>query len=244
MTKTQSDKIFKIFVDFDGTITKLDVGENLFRKFGDEASVKETIDNYLSEKISSKEMWLSLCKSATITEKQQLFDFIDSIEIDKTFIKFSEYCKSNNFDLYILSDGFDLYIDRILKREKLEHLKYFSNKMTINKDNELLPSFPYLDIDYKNSANCKRNHIINLSGDDEFTIFVGDGFSDRYTVAYCDFIFAKDDLLKYCEVEKITYFPYSNFLDVITRIEKLKAKKRLKKRHQAVLKRNEAYMQE
>lgn len=244
MTKTQTEKVFKIFVDFDGTITKLDVGENLFRKFGDEVSVKEIIDNYLSEKISSKEMWLSLCKSATITEKQQLFDFIDSIEIDETFIEFSEYCKSNNFGLYILSDGFDLYIDRILKREKLEHIRYFSNKMTINKENELLPSFPYLDIGYKNSANCKRNHIINLSGDDEFTIFVGDGFSDRYTVAYCDFIFAKDDLLKYCEIEKITYFPYSNFLDIITRIEKLKAKKRLKKRHQAVLKRNEAYMQE
>jgi len=243
MTKTQTEKVFKIFVDFDGTITKLDVGENLFRKFGDEASVKKIIGNYLSEKIASKEMWLSLCKSATITDKQQLFDFIDSIEIDETFIEFAEYCKSNNFDLYILSDGFDLYIDRILKREKLEHIKYFSNKMTINKDNELLPSFPYLDMDYKNSANCKRNHIINLSGDDEFTIFVGDGFSDRYTVVYCDFIFAKDDLLKYCERERISYFPFKNFNDVKRILENLISKNKLKKRHQAVLKRRTVYMQ-
>ncbi|NNG25993.1 MAG: 2-hydroxy-3-keto-5-methylthiopentenyl-1-phosphate phosphatase, partial [Ignavibacteriaceae bacterium] len=85
------------------------------------------------------------------------------------------------------------------------------------------------------------DHIINHSGDDDFTVFIGDGNSDKDTIQYCDFIFAKDGLLKFCEKERITYFPFKNFNDVIKRLNQLKSKKRLKKRHRAELKRREAY---
>jgi 2-hydroxy-3-keto-5-methylthiopentenyl-1-phosphate phosphatase len=63
-------------------------------------------------------------------------------------------------------------------------------------------------------------------------------------VHFCDFIFAKDDLLKYCEKERITFFPFNNFDDVIERMEMLRQKKRLKKRHQAELNRREIYIKE
>ena len=66
--------------------------------------------------------------------------------------------------------------------------------------------------------------------------------SDNDAIQYVDFIFAKNDLLKYCEVNRITYFPFNNFDDVISRLDELSAKKRLKKRHQAELKRREAFM--
>jgi 2-hydroxy-3-keto-5-methylthiopentenyl-1-phosphate phosphatase len=242
MTNPNSEKIFKIFTDFDGTITKTDIGETLFKEFGQKDIVEKTIKDYLDEKISAKDCWDSLSKAIKFRDKKELFDFIDKVEIDETFHDFVKYCQSNKYDLYILSDGFDFYIDRIFEREGLSRLIYFSNKMEFTKENKLIPHFPFLDLEYKNSANCKRNHIINLSGDDEYTVFIGDGFSDRYTVQFCDFIFAKDTLLKYCEAEKITYFPYKNFLNIISKIEKLKQRKRLKKRHQAVLKRKEAYM--
>jgi 2-hydroxy-3-keto-5-methylthiopentenyl-1-phosphate phosphatase len=242
MINSQTEKVFKIFTDFDGTITKTDVGETLFKEFGDKNIVEKTIKDYLTEKISARDCWSSLSKAMKFEDKKDLFDFIDKVEIDETFHDFFNYCQSNKFDLYVLSDGFDFYIDRIFEREGLKELTYFSNKMEFTSNNKLIPHFPFFSLDYKDSANCKRNHIINFSGDDEYTVFIGDGFSDRFTVQYCDFIFAKDDLLKYCEVEKITYFPYKNFLDVISKIEKLKQRKRLKKRHQAELKRKEAYM--
>jgi 2-hydroxy-3-keto-5-methylthiopentenyl-1-phosphate phosphatase len=63
-------------------------------------------------------------------------------------------------------------------------------------------------------------------------------------VHYCDFVFAKDNLLKYCEKERIPFFPFKNFKDVQHIMMKLLSKKRLKKRHQAELKRREAYVQE
>ena len=236
-------RIFKIFIDFDGTITTKDVGEAIFEKFGEPNSVKRIIDDLLADRISAKESWVRLCNSVKQISPDELNSFIDTLEIDPTFHRFYDFCEQNNFDYYILSDWFDYYIERLLSNEGIEHIKYYANHLTITNDNKLVPSFPYQDEELQTSANCKRNHIINHSADDEFTIYIGDGNSDKETAQFCDFIFAKDDLLKFCERKRISYFPYKDFNDVRLRIEKLLAKRNLKKRHQAELKRREVYMQ-
>ena len=48
-------KEFKIFIDFDGTITTTDVGENIFLKFGEPEKVKNIIGYLLSGIISSNQ---------------------------------------------------------------------------------------------------------------------------------------------------------------------------------------------
>lgn len=236
------EKKFKIFIDFDGTITTTDVGEAIFRQFGNTEKVNKIIEDLLSDRISARESWIELCGSVESINKKELDDFIDQMEIDSTFTDFISFCKGNKIDHYILSDGFDYYLDRMLIHENLD-VKYFANTLSFSGD-KLIPSFPYLDFDFSSSANCKRNHIINNSSDDDFTVFIGDGNSDKLTVQYCDFIFAKGDLLRFCEKERISYFPFNNFDDVKQIMIKLLSKKRLKKRHQAELKRREAYMQE
>ena len=104
--------------------------------------------------------------------------------------------------------------------------------------------FPFFDEHFKSSANCKRNHIINCSGDDDYTVFIGNGNSDKNAAEFCDFIFAKNELLKFCEKERITYFPFNNFADVVQKLTELKNRERLKKRHQAELRRRQAYLME
>ena len=239
-----TDKQFKIFLDFDGTITRNDVGEEIFRKFYDEKIVSKIVGDLLTDRISSRECWESLCESALINDKKKFDNFILSQEIEPTLNRFVEYCEANSFEIFILSDGFNYYIDKILRRENLSRLKVFSNKLLLNDDGKLIPYFPYYNADCRSSANCKRNHIIENSGEDDYTVFIGDGNSDIEAIQYVDFIFAKDELLKYCEIQRITYFPFKNFDDVITRLSELTSKKRLKKRHQAELKRREAFMVE
>ena len=106
----------------------------------------------------------------------------------------------------------------------------------------MIPSFPFYNGDCRSSANCKRNHILENSGEKDYTVFIGDGNSDNDAIQYVDFIFAKSDLLKFCEIQRITYFPFKNFDDVIARLDELSTKKRLRKRHQAELKRRQAFM--
>lgn len=236
-----SDRIFKIFVDFDGTITKRDVGEAMFLKFGNEFKAKQIIQDWIENKINAKECWQLLCDTIENLELNDFDQFLQSIEIDKSFNKFINYCNSNGFEIRILSDGLDYYIYRILDREELSSLDLFSNQLKFD-NGKLIPVFPYTDEECDRCANCKRNHIINFSGDDEFSIYIGDGWSDVCPAQYCDFIFAKNSLLKFCEVNRITYFPFSSFEDVIIKLDLLKGKKRLKKRYQAELKRKEVYI--
>lgn len=234
-------KCFKVFVDFDGTITLEDVGEAIFQKFGNTEKVNKIIEELLSDKISSKKCWDRLCDSIENLDKKQLDDFIDMLDVDPSFKSFVEFCKENEIELVVLSDGFDYYIERIFKRENLSELIYYSNKLFFNEKQELSAEYPYYDSDFPTSANCKRNHIINHSSDEDFTIYIGDGNSDKEAAPYCDFIFAKDGLLKFCEKERISFFPFDDFEDVTSRMRELMSKRNLKKRHQAVLKRKAAY---
>lgn len=238
-----TERNFKIFVDFDGTITTKDIGEAMFLKFGDPIRANEIIEDWIDHKINAKESWQLLCETVKNFEPQQFEDFLSKMEIDSTFQNFNKYCISNKYEMRILSDGLDLYIDKILNREELEHIDLFSNRLSFGNNNELIPVFPHTDSECNRCANCKRNHIINHSSEEDFSVYIGDGWSDVCPAQYCDFIFAKNSLLKYCELNRITYFPYRNFDDVIIKLDQLKQKKRLKKRHQAELKRKEVYIQ-
>jgi len=230
-------------MDFDGTVTQQDVGEEVFRKFAEEEKVNIIIDDLLNNRISARESWIKLCSAVSSVNKNEFDDFIVSIPLDHSFVKFKDYCKNGKIELYILSDGFDYYIDKIFEKNRIDNLTVYSNHLEIV-DSKLIPSFPYYDEASFSSANCKRNHIINHSSEEDFTVFIGDGNSDKDSIEYCDFIFAKDDLLKFCEKERITYFPFKKFDDVIKKLDELNGKKRLKKRLRAQLKRQQAYTTE
>lgn len=234
---------FKIFVDFDGTISQQDIGEQMFLTFGNEKRANEIIQDWLNSKISATDTWFFLCDTIENFDINEFNKFLDGMKIDESFPRFVKYCEENQYDIRILSDGLDYYIDNILKRENLLHVEHYTNKVTFDENNRLRCEFPYTDEECKLCANCKRNHILNNSGEEDYTVYIGDGWSDTCPAQFCDFIFAKKSLLKYCEKNRISYFPFNNFDEIIIRLNELKSKKKLKKRHQAELKRREVFMQ-
>ena len=237
-------RTLKVFVDFDGTITLEDVGEAIFRKFGSEEKTNRIVDNLLSDKISSRQCWDDLCDSIDKINKLELNDFIGSLDIDPTFISFVKFCNDNEIELVVLSDGFDYYIDRIFNKAGLAGIKYYSNKLFVDLNGKLSAEYPHYDADSPTSANCKKNHIINHSSDGDYTIYIGDGNSDKEAAQFCDFIFAKNGLLKFCSSERISFYPFNDFDDVKNKMKELITKNNFKKRHQALLKRKAAYTAE
>ena len=237
-------RTLKVFVDFDGTITLEDVGEAIFKKFGETEKVKRIIEDLLSDKISSRQCWDELCDSVDNINKVELDEFIDLLDVDPTFIPFVKFCSKNKIDMVVLSDGFDYYIDRLFNKAGLAGLKYYSNKLFVDETGMLKAEYPYFDVDSPTSANCKKNHIINHSSDDEYTVYIGDGNSDKDAAQYCDFIFAKDGLARFCSMERISFYPFRDFNEVQNKLTELMLKKNLRKRHQAQLKRKLAYMAE
>ncbi len=237
-------RALKIFVDFDGTITLEDVGEAIFRKFGSAEKTNKIVEDLLSDKISSRQCWDMLCDSIDKINKQELNDFINLLDIDPTFIPFVRFCNDNEIELVVLSDGFDYYIDRVFDKAGLTGLKYYSNKLFLDINGKLSAEYPHYNAESPTSANCKKNHIINHSSDDDYTIYIGDGNSDKEAAQYCDFIFAKNGLLKFCSTERISFYPFKDFDDVQIKLTELICKKNLRKRHQAELKRKFDYTAE
>jgi 2-hydroxy-3-keto-5-methylthiopentenyl-1-phosphate phosphatase len=236
-------KSIKIYIDFDGTITQTDIGEHMFLKFGDPKKSQSIINEWIARKINSKTVWIELCKTVKNFREAEFDNFLETIEIDPYFIEFVEYCKVKEFPIVILSDGLDYYIKKVSKKFNFENLTLFSNKLSFDEDNNLIPTFPFTDEECIECANCKRNHILNSSNEEDITIYIGDGYSDTCAAEHCDFIFAKRSLLKYCEKNRVPYYPFNTFEDVQKIVDQLSNKKRIKKRNHASLKRRDAFMQ-
>ena len=152
------------------------------------------------------------------------------MEIDPTFISFVKFCKDKEIELVVLSDGFDYYINRVFSKAGLRDLKFYSNKLFVNQVGKLSAEYPHYDADSPTSANCKRNHIINHSSEDDYTIYIGDGNSDKEAAQFCDFIFAKKGLLKFCSTERISFYPFKDFDDVKNKLKELVSQEKFKKK--------------
>ena len=206
-----------VLVDFDGTITQNDVGALLFNSFSEEKS-KKIVSEWLQGKISSKECLQKECELIKITKKE-LKDFALSQKIDEHFLDFVDLCKREKMNLVILSDGLDYYIKLILSKYHLDDIPFYSNTVRFE-GKKLVPGFPYYDKGCGNCGNCKKYHLKNLRKPKQKVVYIGDGLSDKCAIAEADFVFAKNDLKSFCEKEKISYFEFKDFRDVILVFQK------------------------
>ncbi len=213
-----------VLVDFDGTITKNDVGALLFSTYSGKKS-RKIVSEWIKGKISSKECLQKECELIQITKKE-LKDFALSQKIDEHFCDFVDLCKrgspksgSVGVDLAILSDGLDYYIKLILKKYHLEDVPFYSNTVRFE-GKRLVPGFPYYDKGCGNCGNCKKFHLRNLRKPKQMVVYIGDGLSDKCAVGEADLIFAKNDLKSFCEKEGIDYFEFKDFGDVISVFKK------------------------
>lgn len=244
--------MIKIFIDFDGTITRQDVGDALFVRFGGKKCL-DYINEYRNEKISAVDCFYSECNECIDIDKNKLNEFLDAQEIDSSFIEFYSFCKRNDIMPFILSDGMDYYLDRILKNHGITEIPFFTNHLELAPLNGSLkvsfkPSFPFTDETCDRCACCKRNHMLTLSAEDDIIIYIGEGYSDRCPVHYADIVFAKDELQTYCQQQNVSYFEYRGFADITKRLEILLDNKQskkhfgLKKRRQAQLAAREVFL--
>ena len=202
-----------VLVDFDGTITQNDVGAALFNTFS-KGKNRKIVSKWLQGKISSKECLQKECELIEIA-KEELKNFALSQKIDEHFSDFVDLCKWEKMDLAILSDGLDYYIKLILRKCHLDDIPFYSNTVRFE-GKKLIPEFPYYDKGCGNCGNCKKHHLENLRRPNQKVVYIGDGLSDKCAIGEADFVFAKNDLKAFCEKEKIDYFEFRDFRDVIS----------------------------
>lgn len=230
----------KTFIDFDGTITREDIGDAFFLRFGGEACTHH-VREYREGRISARECFTREAAEIRVLPLEEADAFARSKPLTAGFPEFVRFCRERTLEFHVLSDGLDFYIERILAANGIEGVPVYSNRLLVDPPTVL---FPYPAEECDRCACCKRNIMLGLAGDEDIIAYIGEGYSDRCPVQYADIVFAKADLQTFCQRENISYYPYSDFWDVLSRFRQLLARRRLRKRRRAELRRREAFARE
>lgn len=233
----------KIFSDFDGTITLYDTWLEMGEVFiTNKQAWAEVIRKFENQEIGARECFLSECALIENFDLDKFNSIIDSQRLDPGFLDFYNFVSDSGISLTILSEGMDYYINRILGNYGLD-IPFYSNKFVLSESkNSFCLEFPNSDSDCTKCGTSKRNIMMNLTGDDEISVFIGDGFSDACAVNYADVVFAKKSLASYCWKNNITYSEFQTFGDIKKKLSKILEKKSVKHRQAAKLKRREVFL--
>lgn len=206
-----------VFSDFDGTITRLDVTDEILEKFA-HPSWREVEEQWLRGDIGSKECFERQAALVRVTAKQ-LNALIDAIPLDPDFPAFYRTLNVWHLPFYIVSDSFDYVIRRVLKRvgadgELRNGRHLFSTGMRLE-GGRMRALFPHSNHGCNHGcATCKPAIIRRVRKKQQPVIFIGDGLSDRFAVEAADVVFAKHELLAWCRERRIACRRFETFGDV------------------------------
>ncbi len=237
----------RLFVDFDGTITLQDVGNDVFARFSGGRN-QEAIGNYHGGRLSAHDLFLEEAALAGAVSRDELDALIDAEQIDGGFFRFLEFCRARGLEPCILSDGLDYYIDRILRRCGAPEVPRFANHLRLAGGEEgrvtLALEFPAGNPDCGRCASCKRNIMLGRAGDDDVIVYVGEGYSDRCPAAMPTWSSRRSRSRRTARKRISRICPYATFDDVRTRLEGLLARGEVRKRRRAELMRRAAFRAE
>ena len=202
-----------IFCDFDGTISRRDIGYNLFNHFS-QGRNDELVPLWKSGELTTRECLLQ--EAAMVhASPDEIYRYLNQFELDQGFESFARLCQSDSVDLIILSDGLDFYIDYVLTRFRLNDLPLIANVGRLE-DNSLIVTFPHDNQSCKRCGSCKGERIreYRLKHGEVMAVFVGDGYSDVCGASEADLVLAKKDLEQYCVMHNIEHVRYDTFHDV------------------------------
>ena len=203
-----------LFIDFDGTISVNDVGDELISTFGDFATLmRQLLDGHLTVAEYYRRAAASFAATATPATVDA---FARTQPLDPGLGPLVRWCREVGIPVTVVSDGFDVYIAPMLRRAGMTDLvSVRCNHLTFD-GQAWTPEFPGASEACRCfCASCKRDVILDRTTSDDVVVYVGDGQSDACAVRYADIVFAKDTLAESCTREGIPFHAYETLGEVL-----------------------------
>ncbi len=217
-----------VLTDFDGTITRTDVGEAILEEFAP-ADWREIVEFQRSRKIGTRES-IARQLASVRTREEEIFAiaiqrglpetsrFVDRVaRLDDTFTEFVAFCQRRGLLLEVVSEGLDFYIGHLLRKWNLD--------LTVRTNHAILDGgrvrieYPWADATCTLCRTCKLLRVFQLRTEGYRIAYVGDGHSDLCPAIEADIVFAKDNLARLCREEDIEFIPFERFSDVQRELE-------------------------
>ncbi len=234
--------MYKVYCDFDETVTTCDVGSQILAEFGTPIAFEVWRDFDAGAKGAAECLGIACSSVSGITSAD-----LDRIAVAQTlragFKEFSEFCKLNGIELRIASDGFSCYIRSILDKNGIS-IPVWTNSIELAQDGTLSQAFPHEREGCDRCASCKCALLLTTSDDSDTLVYIGDGYSDWCPATMADVVFATRDLKRQCGELGIPHHPFEDFFEVRPILANYLSDRPKYRREQAHRRRKELIMME
>lgn len=205
-----------IFSDFDGTITEQDTLIFLTTHLGGGSELVAAIGRLLREgQLSLREGIAAEMRSirAPFAAAEKLLR--EQVQLDPHFKAFAQWCHTQALPLTILSAGFQQNIELFLPRDEFPQLEILANELRPDES----CGWQCLFRDQTDEGHDKARALREARARGQYTIFIGDGLSDRAAAAAADEVFAKHSLAEYCRERGIRCREFQTFAEVLEQLQ-------------------------
>jgi 2-hydroxy-3-keto-5-methylthiopentenyl-1-phosphate phosphatase len=209
---------YRVFIDFDNTITCGDVLDGIIEKFAIDDRWRALEASWAAGRIGARaclEGQMGVLRASW----PDLARHLDGVRLDPGCATMRDLLRDERIELTVVSDNFDLFVGHILQQRGLADVAYLANHLEIA-DDRLLPSFPFANPDCPDCAHCKKTHFLPPHHDARQVIFIGDGRSDICPARNADIVFAKTGLLSYLQAAGIPCLAYDDLTGVVAALKK------------------------
>ncbi len=200
-----------VLTDFDGTVTRSDVAEDILEEFAP-PTWWDIEEEHRARKIGTRETMVRQFALVRAKEADILRFVDDRVQLDETFPAFVAYCRSRDIRLEIVSEGLDFYLRPLLRKWRID-VPVRTNR-AVFEDGRVKISYPYADPTCNLCGTCKLGRLFELRVQGYRVTYVGDGHSDLCPAIEADVVFAKKELADLCREEAIDFIPFDTFADV------------------------------
>ena len=208
-----------IVLDFDGTVTEKDIGDEVCDRFAPPAW-RDIDAAWLRNEISLPEAQRRMWAMARAERHEALAYAHEIGHLRRGLDQLMTSCVAGGSELWLASGGFDFYIEGILGARLDRFSRVYCNRAHFSNGN-IAVEFPHSAIACDRCAVCKGNVCdqarAGAGGARRPVIFIGDGSSDRCAIGRADRLFAVRDsiLARTCDERGAEYTPFDG-LDEVT----------------------------
>ena len=197
-------------LDFDGTITEVDLLDRMALQFGDPAVYQEVEDGIHAGTITLQECITREFEPVTASLEEATAWVLENARIRAGLHELVELARSRGWGIRILSSGFTELIEPVLAHAGIRGVEVIANTVDPHPDGWRVRWRGEAVCAVCGEA-CKRS---GLPANGE-VVYVGDGISDRCAAQASSRIFATRGLARYLDYHGIAYLPFDDFHDVV-----------------------------
>jgi 2-hydroxy-3-keto-5-methylthiopentenyl-1-phosphate phosphatase len=205
---SRDGSVTTLVFDFDGTITEIDLLDEVSTRFGDPEVFRQMDESLDTGALTLQEVITREFAPVNAPLGEVVAWVLANARVRPGFRELVEQARGRGLDTLILSSGFHELIEPVLAREGVS-IPVLANRLdpdpggwrVLWRDETVCPVC---------GESCKRRTLPA----DGTVIYVGDGYSDRCAALAADRVFALRGLARYLDEQGVPYESFGDFHDL------------------------------